>query len=142
MGKKPKVKRVVLDTNVILSALLFKGKLSEIVELWKNRSFIPLISKEIFKELQRTLAYSKFHLTKNETHLIINDYILPYFEVVDVAKPFNNVCRDKDDDKFLSCAISGDSNLIVSGDMDLLSLKSYKNVKIITPTEFLSIFKK
>ena len=142
MGKKPKVKRVVLDTNIILSALLFKGKLSEIVELWENRSFIPLISKEIFKELQRTLAYPKFHLTKNETQLIINSYILPYFEVVDVVNPLNNVCRDKDDDKFISCAISGDSDLIVSGDMDLLSLKSYKNVKIITPTEFTSIFKK
>ena len=141
MGKKRKVKRVVLDTNVILSALLFKGKLSKIVELWENGSFIPLISKEIFKELQRTLEYPKFHLTKNETFLVINDYILPYFEVVDVAEPLNNVCRDEDDDKFLSCAISGDSDLIVSGDMDLLSLKSYKDVKIITPSEFLSICK-
>ena len=140
MGKKRKVKRAVLDTNVILSALLFKGKLSKIVELWENGLFIPLISKEIFKELQKTLEYPKFHLTKNEVFLIINDYILPYFEVVDVANPVKNVCRDEYDDKFLSCAISGDSNLIVSGDMDLCSLKCYKSVKIINPLEFMSMF--
>ncbi len=140
MGKKRKIKRVVLDTNVILSALLFNGKLSKIVELWENGLFIPLISKEIFKELQRTLEYPKFHLAKNEVFLIINDYILPYFEVVDVANPVENVCRDEDDDKFLSCAISGDSNLIVSGDMDLCSLKCYKSIKIINPLEFMSMF--
>ena len=140
MGKKRKVKRVVLDTNVILSALLFKGKLSKIVELWENGSFIPLISKEIFKELQRTLEYPKFHLTKNEIAIIINNYILPYFDVADVSYPVNNICRDEDDDKFLSCAISGGSDLIVSGDMDLLSLKSYKTIKIINPMDFISMF--
>ena len=71
MGKKRKVKRLVLDTNVILSALLFKGKLSKIVELWENGSFIPLVSKEIFEELQRKLEYPEFHLTKTKLPMIL-----------------------------------------------------------------------
>ena len=97
--------------------------------------------KRNFQRIAKNIRIPEISPYKNERFLIINDYILPYFEVVDVAEPLNNVCRDKNDDKFISCAISGDCDLIVSGDMDLLSLKSYKDVKIITPSEFLSICK-
>ncbi|MHB1664862.1 MAG: putative toxin-antitoxin system toxin component, PIN family [bacterium] len=140
MGKKAKVKRVVIDTNVILSALLFKGKLSKIVELWEKELTIPLISKETFNELKRVLKYPKFSLTKDEINSIIEEYILPYFEAVDITTSVKGVCRDSEDDKFLSCAVSAKADYIISGDMDLCDLKQYRFVKIIKPAEFISMF--
>jgi len=66
MGKRQeKVKRVVLDTNVIVSALLFKGALSRLVELWRKGKIIPVISKETFAELTTVLHYPKFSLSKD-----------------------------------------------------------------------------
>ncbi|MHB1662089.1 MAG: putative toxin-antitoxin system toxin component, PIN family [bacterium] len=140
MGKKAKVKRVVIDTNVILSALLFKGKLSKIVELWEKELIIPLISKETFNELKRVLGYPKFSLTKDEINSIIEEYILPYFEAADITASVKGVCRDSEDDKFLSCAVSAKADYIISGDMDLCDLKRYRFVKIIKPVEFISMF--
>ncbi|MHB1698492.1 MAG: putative toxin-antitoxin system toxin component, PIN family [bacterium] len=140
MGKKAKVKRVVIDTNVILSALLFKGKLSKIVELWEKELIIPLISKETFNELKRVLGYPKFSLTKDEINSIIEEYILPYFEAADITTSVKGVCRDSEDDKFLSCAVSAKADYIISGDMDLCDLKQYRFVKIIKPVEFISMF--
>ena len=67
MGETPrKVRRVVLDTNVLVSALLFTGKLSKIVDLWQRGKMIPLISRETFGELRAVLEYPKFSLAPSE----------------------------------------------------------------------------
>ncbi len=67
MGKKPKkIIRVVLDTNVLISALLFKGELSRIVGLWQKGKIVPVISKETFSELKTVLEYPKFSLSGAE----------------------------------------------------------------------------
>ena len=78
MGEKKKLK-VVLDTNVLVSALLFKGELSKIVDLWERGRIIPLISHETFDEFKRVIAYPKFSLTANEIRAIIEENILPFF---------------------------------------------------------------
>jgi putative PIN family toxin of toxin-antitoxin system len=138
MGKKQeKVKRVVLDTNVLVSALLFRGELSKIVGLWQKGKIVPVISKEIFNELRTVLGYPKFSLTQEERDSIIENEILPYFEIVEVVKEVKGVCRDPEDDKFISCAISASADYIVSGDKDLLDLKHYKSTKIIKASDFL-----
>jgi len=138
MGKKQeKVKRVVLDTNVLVSALLFRGELSKIVGLWQKGKIIPLISKETFSELRTVLGYPKFSLTQEERDYIIENEILPYFEIVQVVKEVKGVCRDPEDDKFISCAISASADYIVSGDKDLFDLKQYKSAKIIKASDFL-----
>ena len=141
MGKKEKqVKRVVLDTNVLISALLFKGGLSEIVGLWQKGKIIPVISKETFSELVTVLEYPKFSLTREETDSIIKYEILPYFEIVEVVKDVEGICRDPEDDKFISCAISGSADYIVSGDKDLFDLKQYKSIKIIKASDFIKMY--
>ena len=141
MGKKEKqVKRVVLDTNVLISALLFRGGLSKIVGLWQKGKIIPVISKETFSELVTVLEYPKFSLTQEETDSIIKCEILPYFEIVEVVKDVEGICRDPEDDKFISCAISGSADYIVSGDRDLFDLKKYKSIKIIKASDFLKIY--
>jgi len=140
VGKKEKqVKRVVLDTNVSISALLFRGGLSKIVGLWQKGKIIPVISKETFSEFVTVLEYPKFSLTQEETDSIIKYEILPYFEIVEVVKGVKGICRDPEDDKFISCAISGSADYIVSGDKDLFDLKQYKSIKIIKASDFLKM---
>jgi putative PIN family toxin of toxin-antitoxin system len=141
VGKKEKqVKRVVLDTNVLISALLFRGGLSKIVGLWQKGKIIPVISKETFSELVTVLEYPKFSLTQEETDSIIKYEILPYFEIVEVVKDVKGICRDPEDDKFIWCAISGSADYIVSGDKDLFDLKQYKSIKIIKVSDFLKMY--
>ena len=138
MGKKrEKVKRVVLDTNVLVSALLFKGLLSRFVELWRKGKIIPVISKETFEELTTVLQYPKFSLSRDEIKSVIEHEILPYFEIIEVVKAVKGVCRDSGDDKFISCALSASADCIVSGDKDFCDLRRYKTVKIINTSDFL-----
>ena len=130
------MKRVVVDTNVLVSGLLFNGKPGELVELWKKGRIIPLCSKGIVKEYLRVLAYPKFQLSESEIDLLLTHEILPYFEVLTVkpGKPF--VTMDPSDDKFIWCAIEGCAEVIVSGDEHLLNL-SPSPVPVTTVTLFL-----
>ena len=142
MGETPrKVRRVVLDTNVLVSALLFSGELSKMVDLWQREEVVPLISRETFDELRTVLGYPKFSLAPEEIQSIIENEILPYFEVVEIKEKVRGVCRDPGDDKFIACALSGAAHFILSGDKDLTDLKRYKTIKIIKASEFLRLFK-
>lgn len=141
MGKaKKEVKKIIFDTNILVSALLFKRELSKIVDLWKEGKIIPVVSKETFEEFRRVLEYPKFLLTDTEIKEIIEEEVLPFFEVVEITNQAVGVCRDPDDDKLISCAISASADFIVSGDKDLCSLNKYKSVRIINVTDFLKMF--
>jgi putative PIN family toxin of toxin-antitoxin system len=141
VGKKPKkISRVVLDTNVLISCLLFKGKLSRIVELWQKGKIVPIISKETFEELRIVLEYPKFSLSHVEIKSLIEHEILPYFEVVNVSKHVKGACRDPGDDKFISCAISANADGMVTGDKDLSDMKKYRSLRIIHVSDFIKVF--
>jgi len=141
VGKKPKkITRVVLDTNVVISSLLFKGGLSSIVGLWREGKIVPIISKETFDELRAVLEYPKFSLSRAEIKSLIEHEILPFFEVVNVSKHIKGACRDLGDDKFISCAISANAEFIVTGDKDLSDLKKYQFVRIIKASDFIQMF--
>lgn len=138
MGKKEKaVKKVVLDTNILVSALLFKGELSKIVDLWKKGKIAPIVSRETFAEFKNVLEYPKFALTEDEIKAIMENEVLPFFVVVKLTDSVIGACNDPDDDKFLSCAVSASANLIVSGDKDLCDLGKYKSVRA---ADFLKMF--
>ena len=141
MGKRPKeIMRVVLDTNVLISALLFKGELSRMVGLWQEGKIVPIISKETFDELRAVLEYPKFSLSRAEIKSLIEHETLPFFEVVHVSKHVKGACRDPEDDKFISCAISANADCIVTGDKDLADLKKYQSVRIIHASNFIKMF--
>lgn len=141
MGAKQKeVRRVVLDTNVLVSALLFKTTLSKVIDLWQSGAIIPVISKDTFQELRAVLEYPKFSLSPDEIRAILEQEILPFFEVIDVVEEVKGICNDPADDKFISCALSASAGYIVSGDKAFIDLKQYKSVKIIKPSEFLKLF--
>lgn len=115
--------RVVLDTNVVLSALVFGGDLARIRIGWQARHFIPLASTATVNELLRALTYPKFGLTLADQEELLADY-LPWTEVVRIPEPPppTPACRDTHDLPFLHLAIVGKANAIVSGDRDLLAL--------------------
>lgn len=141
MGKTQKeVKRVVLDTSVLISALLFKGELSRRVELWKKGKIIPVFSRETFGEFRTALTYPKFCLSQEETESIIQNDILPFFEVVENVRNVKGICRDPSDDKFISCAVSAPATYLVSGDKDLTDLDHYQTIKIVKAKDFLEMF--
>jgi putative PIN family toxin of toxin-antitoxin system len=138
MGKKEEtVTRVVFDTNVLVSAFLFKGGLKRVVDLWRKGEINPAISKETFEELTAVLHYPKLALAADEIRAIVDNEILPYFEVIDIEEKIDGVCRDPYDDMFLSVAVNAGASWIVTGDKDLLELGMYGEIKIVTPKEFL-----
>jgi putative PIN family toxin of toxin-antitoxin system len=130
--------RVVLDTNVLVSALLFRGRLARLVTLWQAGTIVPVLTRETFAELRTVLSYPKFALTEAESDSLIQNEILPWFEVVEIAGPVPAICRDPDDDIFLAVAAAATADWLVTGDADLLALGSYQRTRIATPQEFLS----
>ena len=117
--------RVVLDTNVVLSALVFRsGALRVLRTLWQRQRLVPLVSQSVVQELLRVLAYPKFHLTPTERDALLADY-LPWTQVVEVpAAPTAElpVCRDPHDQMFVALAHAGAARYLVGGDADLLAL--------------------
>lgn len=115
--------RVVFDTNVVVSALLFsKGRLSWLRLHWQSGEVTPLMSKETVDEIIRVLSYPKFQLDKSEIEALLADY-LPYTEAIGVLTCKSSPqCQDKDDQKFVDLALQGKAQVLVTGDSDLLSM--------------------
>lgn len=131
--------RMVLDTNVVLSALVFPGKTtSQIRELWQSGKLIPLISRETTEELLAALQYSKFNLSEHEQQEMLAAY-LPYCEVHAEPKPAARLpkCRDPDDDAFVDLAAAAKAECLISGDKDLHALKAKLPFAVLTPQELL-----
>jgi putative PIN family toxin of toxin-antitoxin system len=129
--------KVVVDTNVLVSALLFDGKPGKLIPLWQRGTIRPLASKEIIDEYLRVLTYPKFKLTEEDVNFLLYHEILPYFEVIDVHPGPRIIKKDPEDDKFIRCALAGKAKLIISGDHHLLAIKTYQKIKILTPSDFL-----
>jgi len=136
MGQE-KVTRIVIDTNVLISALLFGGVPGRLIDLWKNGFIKPLISESINLEYLRVLAYPKFKLSEDEINYIIHQEILPFFKVIKTMPGPSVIPEDPEDDKFIQCAEAGKAQIIISGDRHLLALKSHRGIKILTPHQYL-----
>ena len=132
-----KMINIVIDTNVVISALLFGGTPGKLIELWEKGLIRPLLSAEIMTEYLRVLAYPKFKLSEEKINYIIHQEILPFFKVVKSIPGPSIIKKDPDDDKFIRCAQAGNAKTIISGDQHLLALKSYHGITILTPTQFL-----
>jgi putative PIN family toxin of toxin-antitoxin system len=117
-------KRIVFDTTVVLSALVFQsGRLACMRGHWRDGACIPLASRDTVSELVRILQYRKFRLTVERRNELLADY-LPCCEIVDVRRKCAIRCRDVKDQPFLDLSESGNADSLVSGDRDLLALKT------------------
>jgi uncharacterized protein len=129
--------KVVLDTNVLVSALLFRGRLARFVELWKQGTISPALSRETYGEFRMVLEYPKFRLAPAEIDTLLQEEILPYFDVVEVRTNVVRVCRDSADDIFLAVAQTAAAGWLITGDQDLLVLDPFEEIRIISPQDFL-----
>lgn len=118
------VVRVVLDTNVVLSALVFGGGLAGRTRLaWQSGAIQPLASTATVQELVRVLAYPKFRLASKDQQELLADY-LPHVQTVRIPQPSPAVpkCSDTMDLPFMHLAVTGKAQVLVSGDRDLLAV--------------------
>lgn len=132
--------RGVIDTNVVLSALVFgKGTTARLRAAWHGGHFLPLVSTATAQELVRVLAYPKFRLDAQEQQELLADY-LPYAEAVRIPQPPPTVplCRDPFDIPFLHLAAAGRADALVTGGADLLTLARVGRCPIMTPDAFVS----
>ena len=112
---------LVLDTNVLVSALLFRSTASALFDAWRGERFRLAVSEPILDEYTRVLEYPKFRLRERETTAIMRQLVLPYcdrFRTPDQPR----LCSDPDDDKFIHCALAAHAAALVSGDKAVLRL--------------------
>ena len=131
--------RVVLDTNIVVSALLFtRGPAVRVRQAWHAGTLLPLVSRATVAELVRVLAYPKFGLSVEDQAELLADY-LPVTTVVPVPEPPPAVprCRDAHDLPFLHLAAAGRADALVTGDADLLALVGQTRWRIVTLAELL-----
>lgn len=130
--------RVVLDTSVLVSTLVFHaGALSWLRDAWRSGRILPLASRETAAELIRVLAYPRLALSARDQRDLLDDY-LPFCESVTIPSPPPAVpnCRDPFDRPFLELALAGRSDVLVTGDSDLLALAQEFAVPIRLPSAF------
>lgn len=131
--------RVVIDTNLVLSALVFsQGRLPILRVAWQSMQCQPLVSRATAAELIRVLAYPKIKLSAANQQELLADY-LPYCTAVRMPSklPSTPDCRDKFDLPFLQLAIAGKANYLVTGDRDLICLADQFACPIITADQFI-----
>ena len=132
--------RAVLDTNILISGIFWKGTPFKVLDAWINERYELVLSEEILTEYSRTLI--KFEKKKKEAKALAKYWILFIAQnsvLVNVKKKIK-ICRDPFDDMFLSCALAGQAKFVVSGDNDLLSIREYMGIKIIQAKDFLKYF--
>lgn len=126
--------RIVIDTNVIASAIFFGGKPDRLVSLLMMGKIEVCVSDAIALEYNKTANQLAQKYSVRESSTSLGD-ILSQCEFVSPTQSVN-ICRDPDDNKFIECALEGRCIYIVSGDADLLDLHSYADIEIVTVAEF------
>ena len=128
---------VVLDTNIFISAILYKGTPFKVLQLCIVKNEIRIaISPELLAELIGKLKY-KFGIANQTLENLKTEiesgalYVLPEYKT--------RICRDADDNAIIDLAICAKAGFIITGDKDLLSIKTYKKIKILTAAEFLEL---
>lgn len=132
--------RIVVDTNVIASAVFFGGKPYQLLHYIMEDRVDVVASKEIVDEYEEIVLRLKQKYPSISTKIPLHD-LLAKFDIIRVTSDIH-VSRDPDDDKFISCAVDGKCLYIVSGDSDLLSIENYGDIEILTVVDFLSRIEK
>jgi len=128
--------RAVLDTNVFISAFLFRGKPAEVVQLAENRAFTLIVSAALRLEVEQVLG-EKFKWPAT----LIAQACSPLWEVAVWVAPTLELkaCPDPDDNRVLECAVEGRAHCIVTGDHHLLHMKRFRGITILRVHDFLGI---
>ena len=126
--------RILIDTNILISGLFFNGLPKKLLSEIEPEKFVICVNKEITSEyteqIDKKISRAKYKLDKELREKFFDN--LKNFEIVSDLK----ICRDVKDDKFLNCAIDAKAIYIVSGDSDLLTIKNFEGIEIVTAREF------
>jgi len=133
--------KVVLDTNVVISALLHQGPTRRFLELWSSRKIKPMVSQAILNEYARVLHYPKFGFEPETAAEILEENLLPWLsKVEEYGGKLAHPSKDENDDLFLRAALGGKVEALVSGDPHLTVLNGKYPFPILPPGVFLSKF--
>ncbi len=131
--------KAILDTNVLIAAFLTDGICAKLLVRARKRDFDLILCDGILQEFKRVLK-NKFAASPHETSealIILSEATLEILGQTDLITP---ICRDSDDDLILACARDAVADYVVTGDEDLLVLKNYEGISIVTPREFEKLF--
>jgi len=128
--------RVVIDTNILISAIFWVGRPKRLLNVVRRGEVIFLTSKTLLAELKKVLTSGDkpFRLSEREAKEII-EHLKDIAELVSTTSKVS-VCRDEADNRVLECALDGGADYIVTGDRDLLDLKSFKGIRIVKIGDF------
>lgn len=130
--------RIVLDTNVIVAAFAARGLCAEVFEICISDHTI-VFSEHILLEVERNLT-KKIRVPDTVVQDIIG-YMRKNGDIVEPHEMDDSICRDKDDIKIIGTALKGKAQFIITGDDDLLTLKTIGDIRIITPRRFWEILR-
>lgn len=131
--------RVVPDTNVCISGLLWTGIPHKLLQAAETGDLALMTTPTIMEEVQKVLARPKFtrRITALNTSVgELMESLLSIVEVIQEPRIEPVILEDPDDDKFLTCAVASRARWLISGDVHLLTLKRYRNIRIVTPRQF------
>jgi len=133
---------VVLDTNVIISALLSpSGPPGEIIRYWEDSKISVATSDSLLDELESVLRYSKvsryLKLSDDEIHLFLNRFKM-FVDVVNSESNLDVIKNDPDDNRVLECAMAAKAHFIITGDQHLQEIREYQGIVILSPASFVA----
>ena len=131
--------RIVLDTNIYISAAIIGRVCEEILKICRLSKLEVFTSRDIIIEIETKLK-DKFLWNDLQVRLFIEN-ILEFCNVVEISEKIIHLKDDPDDDKILECAAASKCNYIVSGDKHLIKLRLFRNIKILKPAEFLVLIR-
>ncbi len=132
--------KVIIDTNIFISGIFWKGLPSQLLTAWISNEYKLIVTQEIIEEYSRVLrevGSEKGSNLADEWLLFIAKYSTIVKNTFDLK-----ICRDKHDNKFINCALSGKVDYLITGDKDLLELNKTLGLKIVTAKQFMDIIKK
>jgi putative PIN family toxin of toxin-antitoxin system len=134
--------RAVIDTNVLLSGLLWFGPPHRLIELVRDGTLTLIASPALLAEFSEVISRPKFQAIVARSATDVDQLMAELqllAEVLDPAPLSGRISRDPDDDMILALATAAGADLVISGDADLLVVAQYGNIRIVTPAEALEL---
>jgi uncharacterized protein len=130
---------VILDTNVLVSGIFFKGPPYHILQMWKNGQIEIIISHEILEEYRRVIQDVSAQFPQIDISKLFEMITLKAHLTFSLSLP-SRICEDSDDDKFFSAAITSKTPVIISGDKHLLNKSGFSGIRVLTPRNFIDLY--
>jgi len=132
--------KLVIDTNILVSAFLWKGAVNRFIALVEESDIQVYTSRVLLDELESTLQSEKLTRAVHASGLDVSGLMSRYRDMstlITTRQMTQQICRDADDDAVLACALAARADMIVTGDKDLLVLQPFQGVDILNPTDAL-----